>query len=548
MKPDLDNAFEEWTSLLGPERARRDQEVIARYSRSTLPEGTTPAGVLYPSTTEEIQAIVRVAGQAGISLYPISRGKNWGYGDACAVTHGQVVLDLSGMNRILEVNRELAYAVIEPGVTQKQLFDYLQEQGIPLWFDCTGSGPEASIMGNTLERGFGHTPYGDHFYHSCGMEVVLGDGRVLRTGYGHYRGAKAAYVFKWGIGPYLDGLFTQSSLGIVTGLGIWLMPKPETFNMFFMSMPDDGDLPRMVDALRPLKLRGQIKSLVHIGNDLRIISSFQRYPWDQSQGKTPLPETLRHGLRTKGGFGAWNISGGIYGTKAEVRVARGEIRKALRHLGRVRFVGPASLALAQKILGFLKSRGWAKPIQAKLGALTKVGGLLQGRPTDAFLYGTLWRVKDKGTANGQEEPASLDPLGNNVGLMWISPIMPMTGAAAQDLVQLVSPIFLQCGFEPLITVSLITERAMVAVCTIAYDRDNSEQTDKARQCYTKLFQTIMDSGYVPYRTSITSMAHLAQGSEVFWEVVHDLKQVFDPQMIIARGRYDPYVAKEKLRE
>jgi 4-cresol dehydrogenase (hydroxylating) flavoprotein subunit len=542
MKPDLDTAFKEWTSLLGPERARRDQETIERYSRCTLPEGTTPAGVLYPSTTVEIQAIVTIARQAGVSLYPISRGKNWGYGDACAVTHGQVVLDLSGMNRIREVNQDLAYAVIEPGVTQKQLFDHLQEQGIPLWFDCTGSGPEASIVGNTLERGFGHTPYGDHFYHSCGMEVVLGDGRLLKTGYGHYREAKAAHVFKWALGPYLDGLFTQSGLGIVTGLGIWLMPKPECFNMFFLSMPEDRDLPRMVDALRPLKLRGQVKSLVHIGNDLRIISSFQRYPWKEAQGQTPLPEELRRKLRKKGGFGAWNISGAVYGTRAEVRAARGEIRKALRPLGRVRFVGPGLLALARKILNMLQRRGWGRQVQTKLGALIKVGGLLQGQPTDAFLYGTLWRIS-KG-----EDPTTLDPLDNNVGLMWISPIMPMTGAAAQDLVQKVSPIFLRYGFEPLITVSLITERAMVAVCTIAYDRGNPEEMGKARQCYAQLFQTIMEAGYVPYRASIASMPHLAQGSDVFWDVVHGLKQVLDPDRIIAPGRYDPCETKRLGKE
>lgn len=533
MKPDLDAAFTAWTSLLGPERARRDQEVVERYSRSTLPEGTTPAGVLLPAATGEVQAIAGIARQTGIGLYPISRGKNWGYGDACAVTHGQVVLDMSGMNRIRVVNQDLAYAVIEPGVTQKQLFDYLQEQDIPLWFDCTGSGPEASILGNTLERGFGHTPYGDHFYYSCGMEVVLGDGRVLRTGYGHYQGAKAEHVFKWGIGPYLDGLFTQSSLGIVTALGIWLMPRPECFNMFFLSMPNDEDLPRMVDALRPLKLRGQVRSLVHIGNDLRIISSFQRYPWKEAQGKTPLPSDLRRDMRKQGGFGAWNISGAIYGTKSEVKVVRNEIRGALRHLGRVRFVGLASLSLAQKILDFLKPRGWFTAFQTKLGALIKVGGLLQGRPTDAFLYGTLWRIKSG------DEPSHLDPLENNAGLMWISPIMPMTGNAAQDLTQQVSPVFLEHGFEPLITVSLITERAMVAVCTIAYDRDNPEETDRARQCYETLFRVIMRAGYAPYRTSIASMPHLAQGSEVFWDLVHELKQVLDPDRIIARGRYDP---------
>jgi len=528
-----EEAFQQWTQLLGADRACRDEAVIESYARCTLPQGTTPLGVLYPASIEEVQAIVSIARRAGISLYPISRGKNWGYGDACAVTDGQVILDLSRMNRILEVNQDLAYAVIEPGVTQQQLYDYLQDRRIPLWFDCTGSGPEASIMGNTLERGFGHTPYGDHFYNSCGMSVVLGDGRLLRTGYGHYREAKATHVFKWGLGPYLDGLFTQSSLGIVTSLGIWLMPKPERFNMFFLSMSEDNDLPRMIDALRPLKLSGQIKSLVHIGNDLRIISSFQRYPWQEAKGLAPLPDMLRRSLRKKGGFGAWNISGGIYGTAGEVRELRKEIRKALRPLGRVRFVGPISLMFAQKLSQFLRDRGWRKEWQVMLGSLIKVGGLLQGRPTDAFLYGTLWRI------GGPEDPATLDPLRNNAGLMWISPIMPMIGSAAQDLVQKISPIFLQYGFEPLITVSLITERAMVAVTTIAYDRDSAEETEKARQCYEALFGEIMRMGYAPYRSSIMSMSHLAEGSDVFWEVVHELKQVLDPDQIIAKGRYDP---------
>jgi 4-cresol dehydrogenase (hydroxylating) len=526
-------AFEKWKKLLGSERARHDAEVIHQYSRSTLPQGTTPLGVLFPVTREEIQSIVLVAREAGISLYPISRGKNWGYGDACAVTDGQVILDLSRMNRILEVNENLAYAVIEPGVTQQQLFDYLEERGLPLWFDCTGSGPEASIVGNTLERGFGHTPYGDHFYNSCGMEVVLGDGRVLRTGFGHYRDAKATHVFKWALGPYLDGLFTQSSLGIVTSLGIWLMPKPECFNMFFLSMPEDADLPRIVDALRPLKLKGLIKSLVHIGNDLRIISSFQRYPWDDAGGMTPLPDSIRDSLRKKGGFGAWNVSGGIYGSVGEVREMRKQIRKALKPLGRVRFVGSKTLRFAEMLWHLLRARGWQKELQVMLGSLVKVGGLLQGRPTDAFLYGTLWRM------GGKDEPATMDPLANNVGLMWISPIMPMDGSAAMDLVRKISPIFLRYGFEPLITVSLITERAMVAVTTIAYDRENPAETEKARACYEELFKEIMRLGYAPYRSSIASMPHLATGSDVFWDVVSEMKKVLDPDGIISRGRYDP---------
>ena len=130
------------------------------------------------------------------------------------------------MNRILDVNTELAYAVVEPGVTQEQFYQYLQSNRIPLWMDVTGAPPDASLVGNTLERGFGYSPYGDHFLSTCGMEVVLADGRILRTGFGHYEHGKARNVFKWGVGPYLDGIFTQSNYGIVTKMGIWLMPKP----------------------------------------------------------------------------------------------------------------------------------------------------------------------------------------------------------------------------------------------------------------------------------------------------------------------------------
>lgn len=531
--------FNEFQKVVGDGYVHQDDDTIRHFARSTLPNSTFPLMVIRPLSTDEIQKSVAIAKAYGIYLYPISCGKNWGYGDACAVTDGQVIMDLSRMNRIVEVNLELAYAVIEPGVTQQQLYDYLIERNIPLWFDCTGSGPNASIVGNTLERGFGHTLYGDHFHNSCGMEVVLGDGRVLRTGFGHYNDAKAAYVFKWGIGPYLDGLFTQSNMGIVTRLGIWLMPKPECFNMFFLSMPEDTDLPRMIEALRPLKLNGQIKSLVHIGNDLRIISSFQRYPWQEANGQTPLPDFLRRLLRKKGGFGAWNISGGIYGTSGEVRQLRKEIRKALRPLGRVRFVGSTSLKLAQSISELLGKFDWFKDWKILLGSLVKVGGLLQGCPTDAFLYGTLWRM------GGQDDPKTLDPLENNVGLMWLSPIMPMIGSAAQDLVRTISPIFLRYGFDPLITVSLITERSMVAVTTISYDRTNESESKKAYCCYGDLFSQIMRMGYIPYRSSIASMSHLSNGSNVFWDIVNELKQVFDPDDVLAKGRYNPVSLKFK---
>src|SRR3546814_20740534 len=81
-------------------------------------------------------------------------------------------------------------------------------------------------MGNALEHGAGYTPYGDHFIMQCGMEVVLADGQVVRTGQGGISNSKHWQISKHGLGPQFDGMFTQSNFGVVTKLGIWLMPEP----------------------------------------------------------------------------------------------------------------------------------------------------------------------------------------------------------------------------------------------------------------------------------------------------------------------------------
>jgi 4-cresol dehydrogenase (hydroxylating) len=86
------------------------------------------------------------------------------------------------MNRILDFHEELGYVTVEPGVTQGQLMEFLRQRKSRLWMDGTGSSPQCSLIGNTIERGFGHTPYGDHFGNVCGFEVVLANGEAIETG------------------------------------------------------------------------------------------------------------------------------------------------------------------------------------------------------------------------------------------------------------------------------------------------------------------------------------------------------------------------------
>src|SRR5262249_6678208 len=125
-------------AILGSERACFDEQTRQKYARSTGVRGTRPLGVLFPHSTRDVVEIVKTASALRLPLHPISCGKNWGYGDACAPSEGQLIVDLSRMNAICELNLERAYVVVEPGVTQGQLAECLSARKTGLWMDATG--------------------------------------------------------------------------------------------------------------------------------------------------------------------------------------------------------------------------------------------------------------------------------------------------------------------------------------------------------------------------------------------------------------------------
>src|ERR1044072_2088827 len=102
---------------LGPDAVDTAPETLVRYGVNLLPCGALPpAGVVFPGSTEEVQVIVRMANEHGVALWPTSTGETRGLGLKSPVQSGQVVVDLGRrMNRIVEIDETLAYAVVEPG-------------------------------------------------------------------------------------------------------------------------------------------------------------------------------------------------------------------------------------------------------------------------------------------------------------------------------------------------------------------------------------------------------------------------------------------------
>lgn len=533
----LAGLLRELRAVVGIAHVRADPASRARYSTSTAARPTVPIAVVSPACQAEVVALVRLAAQRRIQLYPVSTGKNWGYGDACAVGHGQVIVDLSRMNRILAVDSELAYAVIEPGVTQQQLSEYLRRHELPFWVDCTGAGPDTSFMGNILERGFGHSPYGNRFQHISGLQVVLPNGEVLATGFGHYPNARAAYVYPYGVGPFLDGLFTQSNLGIATRVGIWLMPQVACVNHFLCTVERHGDIAAVIDALRPLRLDGTLRSVLHIGNDLRVISGGRVFPREQAPGAARLPDLLRGELRAQAGVGAWAVSGALYGSAAQVALARAALRTALRGTGaRVTFLTERKLWAASALAAMMGSSPRGQRLRAQVDLGRSLFAMNRGVPHGRFLTGAYWRRRG-GLPAGF--PAQADPATDNCGMLWISPVLPMRGADVLELHGLVEPIFRDHGFDLFITFSMINERSLGGVITIAYDKEDALEAERARSCYQKVFDRVMGAGYIPYRVGNQSMAALDPYRDVYWQTVARIKQALDPDGIIAPGRYQP---------
>ena len=113
-----------------------------------LADRHAPAGAVAPITVDEIREVLRVANDYRLPLWTVSTGKNYAYGGAAPCLRGSMVLDLKRMQRI-EVNEELAYAIVEPGVSYFDLYRFIRDRRYRLWIDCPTPG-WGSILGNAL--------------------------------------------------------------------------------------------------------------------------------------------------------------------------------------------------------------------------------------------------------------------------------------------------------------------------------------------------------------------------------------------------------------
>ncbi len=304
------------------------------------PNEPVPSAAVGPDRVEQVQAIVRIANRYRIPLYPISTGKNFAYGGPAPNVRGSVTVDLKRMNRILEVDDKRHFALVEPGVSYIDLYRYIQERGLKVWIDTPDPG-WGSPIGNALDHGIGYTLgfYRDHFGAHCGMEVVLPNGELMRTGMGAMSTARTWHEYRHGFGPDPAGLFGQGNFGIVTKMGFRLMPQPEHWRNGLVTVPKRRDLIPLVDTvnyLTDLFLIGE----PWYGSPLRALMSDRAF----RDAASRFDEAAMDRLAADAGLHSWQVELQFYGSE-RTTLAGWEYAKELveRAVPGARFVDGESL-------------------------------------------------------------------------------------------------------------------------------------------------------------------------------------------------------------
>ena len=255
---DFTKALREFEAAVGKDWVITDPEEIHPYRDyfsmlKDQEDELVPSAAVCPASVEQVQAVVRTANRYKVPLYAISTGKNFAYGGPAPNLRGSVTVDLKRMNRILEVDEKRHCALVEPGVSYMDLYRHIEERSLKVMIDTADVG-WGGLMGNTLDRGLGYTLglYRDHATAHYGMEVVLPDGELMRTGMGALPGSKAWQDYKHGFGPDPSGLFAQGNYGIVVKMGFRLMPRPEHWRTGLITVPRRRDFIALVDMVNYL--------------------------------------------------------------------------------------------------------------------------------------------------------------------------------------------------------------------------------------------------------------------------------------------------------
>jgi len=530
------------------------QDELLPYNRGT--EGFSNNGslgiiaVVKPYNIDDVQSLLLLANELSstpelrFTINPISTGLNWGYGTSQPPSCSSriIILDLSSLNKIKFI-ADLGLITLEPGVTQKQLSEFLIGQGDQFMVPVTGAGPSCSILSNALERGYGITPNTDHFGAVTAIQGYWANGSNYTSAINELDQSDEKVVdktYKWGVGPYLDGLFSQSNFGVATSMTIRLAKKPEKFVSFIIRVPSDSDMEQATLLIRKVlsDYEGIVGS-INLMDKRRLLSMFadNPLPGEHKVMSDELIKTLSDSLQTP----SWTIMGSIYGTKGVAKAVKKEIKQIFNQLNCNQIYSDSAIfPIANSLIKWtpnflLKKIPVLSLAQKQLESFERGKEIMLGRPNKMALKLAYWRHKDCMNI----KPEDLSPAKDGCGLLWYAPLVTMNPDVMRKYVEFIRATCPKYNIEPLITFTNLKYDCVDSTIPIIFDLSNPKAVEDAHNCLKELVINGLKLGFVPYRLNIDQQQWLLDASTPFWQTTNNIKSALDPNKILSIGRYNP---------
>ena len=503
---DFDRAVEGFTATLGSDRVLTSEQQLADFRdpfAHAAWDDYLASAVVMPESVEDVQDVVRIANEYAIPLWTHAAGMNNGYGGPAPRLKGSVIVSLRRMNRVLEINEDSAYAVVEPGVRWFDLYDAVQAGGHRLMVSIPDLG-WGSVVGNALENGATYLPTGSDMAAACGMEVVLPSGEVLRTGMGAMPGNQAWHVYKRSLGPSFDTLFMQSNLGIVTKMGVWLMPYPECYMPLWLRVWNQDDLHALVETLRVLMLEKTIENVPQIWNTVAFASVLSsRSQW--YDGDEPIPDSTIDKIAREMEVGRWMMRFALDGDEAVVDHRYRKVKEAFEQIAGAEVWGQKHAPEA-----FAEIENPHERVQA-------------GVPNLDLNQMTGWY--------GGEE-------GGHIGF---SPVARLTGPDAVALRDLIRGLVEREAQLDYAAVLIPTNaRSFIHVTMVIFDTKNEDEARRAYETSRLLVSECAKHGYGEYRAHLDFMDLASDqysfGDHAYRRLAETIKDAVDPNGILSPGK------------
>jgi len=448
---------------------------------------------LRPPGLEEVRKVVGEAAANRTPLWPVSAGRNWGYGSHLPARDGTVVLDLGALDAISDLDRPSLSVRIEPGVTQKALHEFLAANAPDLAFNVTGSGAHTSVLGNALDRGIGYAGEKDQDVYA--IEAILSDGSLVGPAPGRNHRSRTHPA-----GPSTDALFFQSSYGIVVGARIRLRVRQEAEDAVVLQ----GPLGPLISTLKRAYDEGLVSGPTHVsepGRTQRLGFGLLRSLWQRD----PTPEEVS---RCFPEHSSYNALLGMRGRRRVADAAWAELRRLTPPGIRPRRASSEKLASAAKWLRLVG----AKSQSTRLLAIRPLLALVWGEPSDVGLA----------SLDGFRE-GNPDLLGR--GAIYGNAVSSVGAELAGATSAIVRRHWADCAF----TWILLDGRCMVTIYTLHFDGASAADVKRAN---AQIVAELRAAGFPTYRLDIDSAP--PAGAE---EILGRLKSALDPMGIISPGRY-----------